>query len=203
MTEPGQRIDREQITAAIIAGGRGRRVNGEDKGLLSYHGLPLVSRIISRLSPQAGRIVVNANRNLDIYEQFGVDVFPDKTDGYQGPLAGILAALEKLETRYLLVVPCDTPAIPPDLVDRLVETLDGKPQTIAVVDDGKRVQPMFMLFERSMKPDLQRFFNAGGRAVKHWLAGHELAHADFSDCPWAFANINSIDDLQHLESSPR
>ena len=201
--KPGQHPERVDITAAIIAGGRGSRVNGEDKGLLLFHGLPLVSRIISRISPQVGKIIVNANRNLEIYEQFGVLVFPDNADDYQGPLAGILAALENVQTRYLLVIPCDTPAIPPDLVSRMADSLQGNQHNIAVVDDGQRMQQMFLLFESSLKTDLQSFFNAGGRAVKEWLAGHELVRVDFSDCPWAFANINSIDDLQRLESGPR
>ena len=103
-------IDRSQITGLILAGGRGSRMGGVDKGLQPYHGVPLALHALMRLAPQVGELMINANRNLAAYESFGAAVWPDATDEFAGPLAGFLAGLERCETPLLATVPCDTPA---------------------------------------------------------------------------------------------
>ena len=118
-------IAREQITGLVLAGGRGSRMGGVDKGLQSYHGVPLALHALLRLAPQVGSAMINANRNLAAYESFGVPVWPDALPDFAGPLAGFLAGLEHCETPYLVTLPCDSPLFPEDLVARLAQALEG------------------------------------------------------------------------------
>ena len=159
----------ETITGVILAGGRGSRMGGLDKGLQPFNGVPLALHTLLRLSPQVGEILINANRNLAAYESFGVPVWPDSTGmgDYAGPLAGFATALERCETPYLLTVPCDTPLFPADLVARLAQALADADADFAVAaareEDGQlRPQPVFCLMHTSLLESLARFTQAGG-----------------------------------------
>src|SRR2546426_2795828 len=138
-------IAKEEITGLILAGGRGSRMGGVDKGLQNHLGIPLAMHALLRLAPQVGHIMINANRNLGAYDAFGVPVWPDALPDYPGPLAGFLAGLERCETAYLVSVPCDTPNFPTDLVARLAEDLLAQDAEIAMAAtrdaDGVQVQP--------------------------------------------------------------
>ena len=133
----------EAITAVILAGGRGSRMGGVDKGLQNFNGVPLALHTLLRLSPQVGDVMINANRNLAAYESFGVPVWPDSTSmgDFAGPLAGFMTGLERCETPYLLTVPCDTPLFPHDLVARLADALEEQSADFAVAsapeEDGQ------------------------------------------------------------------
>src|SRR3954462_7081273 len=126
-------IDKEDITGIVLAGGRGSRMGGVDKGLQNFRGMPLALHTLLRLGPRVGEAMVNANRNLAAYESFGVPVWPDASADYAGPLAGFLVGLERCETPYLLTVPCDTPLFPFDLAARLGEALLAHDAEIAMV----------------------------------------------------------------------
>ena len=144
-------IDRDDITGLILAGGRGSRMGGVDKGLQAHLGMPLAMHALLRLSPQVGEMMINANRNLAAYESMGAPVWPDALPDYPGPLAGFLAGLEHCETPYLATVPCDSPHFPEDLVARLAERLDADDAEIAIAatrEDGElRLQPVFCLMK--------------------------------------------------------
>src|SRR3954463_12023117 len=144
-------IDKEDITGVVLAGGRGSRMGGVDKGLQAFRGMPLALHTLLRLGPQVGEAMVNANRNLAAYESFGVPVWPDASADYAGPLAGFLVGLERCETAYLVTVPCDTPLFPSDLVARLAEALEREAPDIAMGAAREqpgaepRAQPVFSL----------------------------------------------------------
>ena len=111
------------VTGIVLAGGLGRRmgdtVDGVDKGLLSLSGKPLVAHVIERLVPQVDVLLVNANRNADSYAQFGCQVVPDVIGGFAGPLAGLHAGMLAAATEWVVTAPCDSPLLPPNLVERL------------------------------------------------------------------------------------
>ncbi|MEO7546925.1 MAG: molybdenum cofactor guanylyltransferase MobA, partial [Ramlibacter sp.] len=143
-------IETGDITGIILAGGRGSRMGGVDKGLQNFHGMPLALHTLMRLAPQVGELMVNANRNLAAYEAFGAPVWPDVLADYAGPLAGFLTGLERCETPLLVTVPCDTPLFPPDFVARLARAMDAQDADIAMAtaaeEDGQlRAQPVFSL----------------------------------------------------------
>ena len=203
-------MQKEDITAVILAGGRGSRMGGVDKGLQTFNGVPLALHTLKRLSPQVGAVLINANRNLATYESFGAPVWPDAADmgDYAGPLAGFLTGLAHCETPYLLTVPCDTPLFPPDLAARLATALAEQSTDFAVAsaleEDGKtRAQPVFCLMHTRMLESLQRFTQHGGRKIDAWTAQHTVAHVPFNmpgDDPQAFFNANTLAELTQLES---
>ena len=186
----------ERITGLVLAGGLGRRMGGVDKGLSLLDGEPLVEHIIRRLAPQVGRLIINANQNHDIYAGFGYPVVGDRIEGHAGPLAGLEAGLAACTTPYLLTVPCDSPLLPADLVSRLAACLTAHKASIAVARTGEQLHPVFSLIRSDELPELQAFINAGGRRMEAWLRRLCWAPCHFDDCPEAFANINTPDELR-------
>jgi molybdenum cofactor guanylyltransferase len=200
-------ISKEEITGLILAGGRGTRMGGVDKGLQNFRGMPLALQTMLRLAPQVGEVMVNANRNLAAYESMGVQVWPDVISDYAGPLAGFLTGLERSETPYMVTVPCDTPLFPADMVARLAEALEREGADIAMAaareEDGQvRTQPVFCLLKHELLESLVRFTHEGGRKIDKWTALHRTAIVPFDapgDDPQAFFNANTIEELRQLE----
>ena len=186
----------ERITGLVLAGGLGRRMGGVDKGLSLLGGEPLVEHIIRRLAPQVGRLIINANQNHDTYAGFGYPVVGDRIEGHAGPLAGLEAGLAACTTPYLLTVPCDSPFLPADLVSRLAACLTAHRASIAVARTGEQLHPVFSLIRSDELPELQAFIHAGGRRMEAWLRRLCWAPCPFDDCPEAFANINTPDELR-------
>lgn len=186
----------ERITGLVLAGGLGRRMGGVDKGLSLLDGEPLVEHIIRRLAPQVGRLIINANQNHDTYAGFGYPVVGDRIEGHAGPLAGLEAGLAACTTPYLLTVPCDSPFLPADLVSRLAACLTAHKASIAVARTGEQLHPVFSLIRSDELPELQAFIHAGGRRMEAWLRRLCWAPCPFDDCPEAFANINTPDELR-------
>ena len=197
-------ISRDDITGLILAGGRGSRMGGVDKGLQNHLGQPLAMHALLRLGPQVGHVMINANRNLGAYESMGVPVWPDALPDYPGPLAGFLAGLEHCETPYLVTVPCDTPGFPPDLVERLAAALEANDAEIAMAatqEDGTlQVQPVFCLMEASLMESLVRFTQSGQRKIDRWTAQHRCVEVPFDDAQ-AFFNANTLAELQQLQTN--
>ena len=205
-------MDKSQITGIVLAGGRGSRMGGVDKGLQLYNGIALAKHAIEQLQPQVGHLLINANRNLEIYQAWGspvsADVLMDGITDFAGPLAGFLIGLQHCTTPYLMTVPCDTPRFPSDLVRRLADALSQQDADIAMVsspdEEGVlRHQPVFCLMKRELVASLKAFTDAGGRKIGAWAAQHKLARVNFnevSDDPKAFYNANTLEDLQLLSS---
>ncbi|PIT77951.1 molybdenum cofactor guanylyltransferase MobA [Limnohabitans sp. G3-2] len=199
------------ITGLILAGGRGSRMGGSDKGLQNFHGLPLALQTLMRLQLQSlplQEVLINANRNLAAYESLGVPVWPDSIDGFAGPLAGFQTGLERCETPLMLTVPCDTPLFPLDLAERLAAALDAQDADLAMAaapeaDGAVRTQPVFCLLKTELLESLVKFTQGGGRKIDAWTAQHRCAIVPFdwpSDSPHAFANANTLAELQQLEA---
>lgn len=182
---------RDQITGVILAGGRGRRMGGIDKGLYPYSGRPLIEWTIAALAPQVGQLMINANRSQDAYRAYGLPLIADTIPDYPGPLAGIAAALTATQTPWLLVAPCDTPLLPPDLAERLAAALARDAAELALAHDGQRRQPLHALLPVTLATSLERFLVSGQRKVGDWYAGHRVAIADLSDQADGFVNINT------------
>ncbi|OIN94316.1 MAG: molybdenum cofactor guanylyltransferase MobA [Comamonadaceae bacterium CG1_02_60_18] len=210
-------VQAQDITALILAGGRGSRMGGVDKGLQAFNGLALALHTLNRLQMGGGvgGIMLNANRNLAAYESFGVEVWPDGMADYPGPLAGFLTGLERCETPFLLTVPCDTPLLPLDLATRLANALDAAQADIAMAaapEAGRngpmqvRAQPVFCLMKVELLESLLRFTQEGGRKIDAWTALHKTVVVPFDqpgDNPQAFFNANTLAELHQLESVPQ
>ncbi len=192
-------ISAHDITGAILAGGQSRRMGGADKGLIALHGKPLITYVIDAIRPHVGNLIINANRNLDHYSAFGYHVIQDASSliypGQAGPLAGMASALLAAKTDYVLIVPCDSPYLPHDLVVRLVAALTHEHAEIAVAHDGIRMQPVVALLQRDLAEDILQSLKHGHNKTERWIHTRRYAMADFSDQPQAFKNINSPEDM--------
>ena len=199
-------MERDLITGMVLAGGRGSRMGGVDKGLQNHLGMPLALHALLRLQPQVGASMINANRNLAAYESMGVPVWPDAQADYAGPLAGMLSGLERCETPYLVTVPCDTPNFPLDLVERLAAGLESANADIAMAATREggvvTAQPVFCLMKATLMESLVAFLHQGQRKIDRWTALHRCVNVEFDDAA-AFFNANTADELQHLQSQPR
>jgi molybdenum cofactor guanylyltransferase len=196
ITEP---VPARDITAVILAGGMARRMGGEDKGLIELNGRPLLDYIISGLQTRVGAILVNANRNLERYREFGYPVVEDIVTGFSGPLAGMATGMQAAGTPLLLTVPCDSPFVPADLGERLLHVMHETGAEVCVVHDGERLQPVHALLHCRLLPDLLAYLDGGGRKIDTWYARHRMARADFSDMRDMFLNLNTPADRQRLE----
>lgn len=195
-------IPAEHITGLILAGGRGSRMGGVDKGLQTHAGMPLAMHAMFRLGPQVGALMINANRNLGAYEAMGVPVWPDALPDFPGPLAGWLAGLEHCETPWLVTVPCDTPNFPADLVARLAAAAVEADAELAMAvtrEDGRlQRQPVFTLMRSELVESLVAYLQAGERKIDRWTDRHRCVEVVFDD-EAAFFNANTLDDLRRLQ----
>lgn len=200
---PAHRIDRSEITGIVLAGGLGRRMSadgqGVDKGLQPFRGRPMAQHAIERLAPQVATLLVNANRNRDRYAEFGWPVVGDAIEGYAGPLAGLHAGMRHARTRYVVTVPCDSPFLPADLVERLAAALAATPGArLAVARTGEQAHPVFALVECSLLADLEAFLGSGRRKIDAWYAPLGVVEVEFDD-EMAFRNINTPQELSEQE----
>ena len=200
------RIDRHDITGLVLAGGRGSRMGGVDKGLQLHRGVALAEHALQRLAPQVGPLLINANRNLDVYRAMGAPVCPDALADYPGPLAGFAAGLEHCTTPWLVTVPCDSPLFPDDLVARLAQALVEHDAEIAMAatrdgDGTLQVQPVFCLMQRELRDSLLRFIESGQRKIDRWTALHRCVEVPFDDAQ-ACVNANTPAELRQLQPPP-
>ena len=191
------------ITGLVLAGGRGSRMGGADKGLQPHRGMPLALHTLLRLGPQVGATMINANRNLAAYEAMGAPVWPDALPDYPGPLAGFLSGLERCDTPYLVTVPCDTPNFPDDLVARLAAAMREADADIAMAatrdpDGSLQVQPVFSLMKATLLESLVKATTAGERKIDRWARQHACVDVLFDDAD-AFFNANTLAELQSLQ----
>lgn len=195
-------IDRADITGLVVAGGRGSRMGGVDKGLQNYRGVPLALHALLRLSPQVGEVMINANRNLAAYEAMGAPVWPDIVPDFAGPLAGWITGLEHCTTPYLVTVPCDTPDFPADLVPRLAAALveaDADIAMVATAEGGEpQLQPVFCLLKSVLLESLAAYLHSGERKIVPWTAMHRRVDVLFEEAG-AFFNANTVAELQQLQ----
>ena len=185
----------EAITGVVLAGGLGRRMDGNDKGLQPLRGRPLAQWVAERLAPQVDELLISANRNRERYAAFGYRVVADAVPDFAGPLAGLHAALSAATHLLVATAPCDSPFLPEDLVSRLYAGLTAGGADLALVRAGERVHPVFCLCRRGLLPGLTAWLASGERRFMGWVATLNAVEVDFSDRVEAFENLNTLADL--------
>ncbi len=186
------------LTGLILAGGRGERVGGADKGWIAYEGRPLVASVVQRFAPQVGTLLISANRNIDRYSALGEVVRDDAQDAngesFAGPLIGVLSGLRRARTNWMAIVPCDAPYLPDDLVQRLMSAVFEADAVAACARVQERLQPLFAVVNAGCADQLARLVAAGERAMHRWLASANAAIVDFDNAR-AFANVNRLPNV--------
>lgn len=188
-------MNNSDISGVILAGGRGSRIGGEDKGLIDLDGRPMIAHVIERFAPQVASLLINANRNTERYRAFGYPVVPDLVADFPGPLAGIGAALSRIETPLLAVTPCDAPLLSLDLVARLNHERESRNVDVAVARCNDRPQPVFILMRRALRSSLENYVVGGGSKITSWYRQEQHVEVDFGDDELPFANVNTSADI--------
>jgi len=187
-----------KVSGVILAGGLARRMQKQDKGLILFNEKPMVSYAIQVMHPIVDELFINANRNLEQYEAFNYPVISDQNNDFDGPLAGILAALSHSHADVLLVMPCDSPFITEVCLQALLDEREQQDAEVVVAFDGERTHPVFMALKTSLKDNLVKYLASGERKIDRWF---ELLHwvaVDFSSTPEIFSNINTLEQLSEL-----
>jgi molybdenum cofactor guanylyltransferase len=188
-----------QITGLVLAGGRALRMGGSDKGLVELAGKPMVAWVIDCLREQVDELIINANRNQDVYGAMGYPVVADRSGDFQGPLAGMASGMQAARGDWLLTAPCDSPLVSPLLAQRMLQACEQGAE-IAVAHDGQRLQPVFAMIRCNLLESLQAYLDAGDRKIDRWYRQHAMQEVDFSDCQDTFLNINEPADREQLEA---
>ena len=192
------------IPALILAGGRSSRMGGGDKSLMPLHGRPLLSHVLDRIRPQASRLLISSNSDPMLFGEFGLPIRPDTLPDRPGPLAGILTGLLWAAghgATHLITVPCDTPFLPHDLVQRLRHDLRRSGAEIAVARDPDQIHPVIALWPVSLAPLLAADLEAGTRSVCRWLNQFNVCESEFAASH--FSNLNTPADILAAEARAR
>jgi molybdopterin-guanine dinucleotide biosynthesis protein A len=196
-------ITANQITGLILAGGRAQRMGGIDKGLIPFHGKPLIELAINRLKSQVNSILINANRSITKYSHYGYPVLMDETPDFSGPLAGFSVGLKHCKTPFLLTSPCDSPLLPTDLAEKMVLALEQNNLELVYASskeaDGKIwAQPVFCLMRNDLQESLNIFLSKGDLKIDKWFKELQSGTVVFDNAQ-AFSNVNTPEELEALE----
>lgn len=188
------------VSALILAGGLATRMGGVDKGLVPFQSKPMIQHVIARLKPQVDEIIINANRELAYYNTLGYRVLQDEITDFAGPLAGMHLGLKHATHDLVLFVPCDSPLLPADLLQKLQTGLLQANADISVATCGTNKHPVFCLCKKTLLPSLNHFLALGHKKVQAWQKSQRYVEVDFGEDNDAFENLNSLDDITKLES---
>lgn len=213
MTVDGEKNLGSAITGVLLAGGQSRRMfagagTSGDKGLLEIAGQPMLAHVASRLRPQVGAMVINANGDPARFAAFGLPVVADTVEGHVGPLAGVLAgmrwsAANAPEATHIATVSTDAPLLPLDLVARLAARLGDKP--IVLASSWGEIQPVIGLWPVALADDLEAALKGGVRKVLAWTDRHGTTAVDFEFVQLGplqvdpFFNANTPAELEQAE----
>ncbi|MDX7992737.1 molybdenum cofactor guanylyltransferase MobA [Xenorhabdus littoralis] len=185
-----------KISGAILAGGLSTRMGGNDKGLLQFDGSPLYQHIAAKLQPQVHELLINANRNLETYQQSGYPIIPDIVTDFSGPLAGMLSVLKNAINEWVVFVPCDVPDFPEDLVAKLWHYKQHA--WAAYAHDCERAHPTLALMHRRLIPRLESYLALGDRKLMFFMQMIKAKAVYFPD-PNAFTNLNTLEECHNWE----
>ena len=180
------------ITAIVLCGGSGTRLGGVDKPLLPLGRARVIDHLLAALSPQVGTVLLSCGRDTTAYEDLGLVTIPDLSPG-DGPLGGIVSALPRVETDWILTHPGDAPFPDPSLVARLAPVAEAA--GIAVPQTRGSRQNLTLLISRARAAELARFYEQGGRAARDWLDATGAVGVDMTDITESFFNINTAADV--------
>ena len=177
------------LSCIILAGGRGSRVGGADKGLLPYEGKPLIEHVIESIAPQVDDIIISANRNIKQYRRYSNQVITDSDEDYRGPLSGILSCLPHCTHELVLIVACDMPALPDDLAERLLADIDDKAICIVTIDGQHQLA---LLIHTDLANSLQQQLDNEQLSLIRWVRSLPYTAVSFDGDAEKFANLNTL-----------
>lgn len=185
------------LSSAVLAGGKGSRMGGQDKGLLLFQNEPMIMPIARILEEVSGFVFVNANRHREAYSALGFEVVSDQQEySEKGPLSGLITCLTRANTSHLFVSPCDTPCISKDAFIALREACYLFPDKIHYLRGETGNHPLHAILPvcaaeaklksflvEENKQSVLAFYNAFGCQGVFWGKENDLL------------NVNTLDAL--------
>ncbi len=150
----------------LLAGGRGQRMGGQDKGLLAWHGQPLIAHLQRLARPLTDDLIISCNRNHELYAPYADQLVSDDSPDFPGPLAGIRAGLAAAQHAHLLILPCDVPNIDAGLLTDLRETARSNPLLPVMVRHGEFWEPLICIIPTHLQSAVERAWHAGERSPR-------------------------------------
>lgn len=199
--------DRHPPTVGVLlAGGLARRMGGGDKPMKTIGGRPILAYVIERLAPQCDGLILNANGDPARFAAFGLPVVADTVEGFAGPLAGILTALDwaaahRPEVEFVLSAATDCPFLPRDLVARLQQARLAENAQLAVACSDGQSHPVIGLWSVALRHELRHALVVEDiRKIDRWTARYRLATVAWPSAPVdPFFNANTVDDIATAE----
>lgn len=179
----------------LLAGGRGQRMGGQDKGLVSWQGKPLIAHVQAVVRPLTDDLIISCNRNQDRYRPYADQLVADAEAGFPGPLAGVLAGLGVAHHPWLLVLACDAPLIDRELILALMARANAQNEPSMARQAGYW-QPMFSLIPCALRDTLEQAWRQGDRSLQHVLLKHPVRALDVADDDRRLCNFNTPAFLQ-------
>ena len=192
------KLQKDDLSIAVLSGGKSSRMNYEDKGLIEFNGFSVLSRIIEISNKYSNDVFIIANNNLKEYEKLHPYLYSDILDNYQGPLSGIYTALSKSKNKYVIILPSDGPFVKEDYFEKFINYESD--QHILVTKTGDRLQPVYARFDSSLKENLRVFLETGERKIDKWYTACGYEEIFFEQNEEMFININSKDDIEKNRS---
>ncbi|AYG44896.1 molybdenum cofactor guanylyltransferase MobA [Pseudomonas sp. Leaf58] len=179
----------------ILAGGRGQRMGGRDKGLVDWQGEPLVAHVQRVVRPLSDDLVISCNRNQQTYQAYADQLVGDAEADYPGPLAGVIAGLTVARHQWVVLLACDAPLVDRGLIEEL-RRLAVANDSAAMVRQGGYWQPMFSVLPRRVLPALEQAWAAGERSLQKVLLREAVQGLECADDDRRLSNFNSQALLQ-------
>lgn len=193
-------MNKINITVGILAGGKATRMNNQDKGLVMFNGKYMIENIINAIEPYVKHITINANRNISKYKKLGYPVVQDFYEGYAGPLSGIYSILNVTNSKYLMILPCDSPLIEWKLIQKMYSEIKLSGVEVVVAHNTNRAQPVFMIIDTAVKDSIKEYIESGNRKIDFWYLEKNYKYIYFNENCNYFKNINTEEELNNLET---
>ena len=181
----------EKFSCIILAGGEGKRVGGVDKGLIEYKNESLIEHVIDAVTPQVNELVISANRNIERYKNYSDKVICDESSNYLGPLAGISAALPHCSYERVLIVPCDTPFLPDNIIDQFLSKRNN--HHLYIAESNNKLQPV-MLIHKTLLDSLKQSLDNNELRLMFWVKSQQPEIINFHNAA-AFKSFNHNEDF--------
>lgn len=175
----------------LLAGGRGQRMGGRDKGLIEWHGEPLIAHLHRLVRPLSDDLILSCNRNLTQYAAYADRLVADDDDSYPGPLAGIRAGLALARHAWLLVLPCDSPRLDLPLLQAIRQRALQNPGQPCMLRQDGHWQPLPCILPTALAPALEQAWAAGERSPRHFLEQQAAVALDCASDDPRLANLNT------------
>ncbi len=198
-------MNANNVCAIILTGGLSKRMGGENKTFKKFNNRIIFDRILNKVESQVGKIIISSNGDKNLFNSYKIVVVADILKGFLGPLAGIHSGFKwlidnEIKCEWLATIPGDTPFIPDDLIEKLIEKANLGNHKIIIAKSFGKIHPTVGLWHISLYKNLEENIIKGKRKILDWASNHSLKYLEFKGFKYdPFFNINYKEDIKKAE----